>query len=534
MPAIVDSTAEIQTLEAHAQLALTEGRLAEAIAGLRQILELDSGRLDVANQLAAVLLHCGCHREAIDVLRSVLAAVPDSTATWLNLGVALKAVGDLEGAAGALGSALFLEPDRAEAHYNLGSVLQALGSTEEALAAYLQALALQPGWALAHNRLGSFLQGLGRNAEARECFARAAALEPAWHLPHHNLGQVAMGQGESEQAILHFRDAVRCAPDFVSSHLDMGAMLLQSGAFEEGWRELEWRFGCGGATPRRPGCDAPVWDGSPLGGRTVMVWIEQGLGDNLQFVRYLRGIHERGGRAWLQAPGPLLRLYDGLDGIDRLVAPDEEVEGFDLQVPLMSLPRLFGTTVDSIPAPVPYLTPPPCDAPALLELAREERRGFRVGIVWASAPGNPAAGRRDCDVEHFVRLAGLPGVTLYSFQFGERAGDLLPQTGIVDLSGVIGDFATTAAFVQEMDLILTVDTAMAHLAGALGRRVWTLLSEPADWRWLRGRDDSPWYPTMRLFRQRRPGDWTAVFDEVEQALGQEIAPAASTASAVSR
>ena len=294
-------------------------------------------------------------------------------------------------------------------------------------------------------------------------------------------------------------------------------------------------------TPARPGFEAPVWDGSPLAGQTVMVWIEQGLGDHLQFARYVRAIRERGGRVWLQTPRPLLRLYATLDGVDRLIpadtpeATEEEIGSFDLQIPIISLARVCGTTLDGVPAPIPYLSVPAGAAAACRESLPAAGEELRVGIVWASRPGGPAGERRDCDVAHFAHLARLPGVALYALQFGERARDLgaHPGSGITDLSAVIGDFATTAAFVRAMDLVITVDTAMAHLAGALGQRVWTLLSEPADWRWLCGRDDSPWYPTMTLFRQPRPGDWGAVFAAVERALGQEVASASRASRSAS-
>jgi ADP-heptose:LPS heptosyltransferase len=223
----------------------------------------------------------------------------------------------------------------------------------------------------------------------------------------------------------------------------------------------------------------------------------------------------------------LLRLYETLDGVDRLISTDipaAEVGGFDLQVPIVSLARIFGTTLDSVPAAIPYLSVPNGLAKACHASLPPAGEKPRIGIVWKSRPGGPVGERRDCDVAHFAHLARLPGVELYSLQLGEAARELDAHagSGTTDLSGVIGDFATTAAFVQAMDLVITVDTAMAHLAGALGQRVWTLLSEPADWRWLSGRDDSPWYPTMTLFRQPRPGDWSAVFAAVERALGQEV------------
>ena len=483
--------------------------LQEAAAALRKALAVEPGRTDVSNHLAALLLRLGDLQGAVDTLHAALVIDPGSAGTAINLGVALKSAGLPEQAAAVFQHAVSVAPEEPAGHYNLAGALEALNRFDEAEIACRAALALRPDWAEAHNRHGGLLHRQGRLEEARNAFQSAADLQPAWFLPHHNLGQVAMHERDPRRAIAHFRESIRREPSFAQSHLDMGALLLQTGDLEEGWRELEWRFNRGGATPQRPGYDAPVWDGSPLDGRVVMVWIEQALGDHIQFCRYVQEIRERGGRVWLQVPHPLLRLYESLEGVERLFTPDEEPAGFDFQVPILSLARICGT----LPARIPYLASNE-SAPACVE----NEPGFRVGIVWASAPGNPAAGRRDCPVSHFARLAGVPGVSIFSLQFGERPD----VDGVRDLSDSLGDFATTAAIVRQMDLVITVDTAMAHLAGALGQKVWTLLSEPADWRWFLGRDDSPWYPTMRLFRQPAPGDWNAVFDQVKSALRDEL------------
>ena len=500
-------------------LALMESTDAAAQArSLREILAAEPGRTDVSNQLAALLLHLGDLQGAVDTLHAALLIDPGSAGTAINLGVTLKSAGLLEQAAAVFQHAISVAPGEAAGPYNLAGTLETLNRIEEAESACRAAIALRPDWADAHNRLGGLLHQQGRLDEARKAFQQAADLQPAGFLPHHNLGQVAMHERDPQRAIAHFRESIRRQPSFAQSHLDMGALLLQTGDLEEGWREFEWRFNRGGETPQRPGYDAPVWDGSPLDGRVVMVWIEQGLGDHIQFCRYVEEIRERGGRVWLQTPRPLLRLYESLDGVERLVTPEEEPAGFDFQVPILSLARLCGTdALERIPARVPYLTAPVAPDAASVEA----EPGFRIGIVWASAPGNPAAGRRDCPVSHFARLAGIPDVSVFSLQFGEHPD----VEGVRDISDFLGDFAATAAIVQRMDLVITVDTAMAHLAGALGRKVWTLLSEPADWRWLLDRDDSPWYPTMRLFRQPAPGDWDAVFDQVIDALRDELATA---------
>jgi tetratricopeptide (TPR) repeat protein len=525
MPIESEGREEAAIHAAHA--AMAEGRFAAAIDSYRRSLALAPERIDLRNQLAAVLLHTGDAGAAVDVLRSALASDPSSAATWLHLGVALKTAGDLAAAAEAHRRAIGIEPDRAEVHYNLSGLLQALGHGGEALAACGRAVELKPDWAPAWNRLGTLLQSLGQEREAVAAFRRAAEMDPAWHLPHHNLGELAMHRSP-EDAVASFRAAIEREPGFAPAHLDLGVLLLGRGDFAEGWREFEWRFAAAGRTPGRPGHAAPVWDGSPLAGQTVMVWIEQGLGDHIQFSRFVRAIRERDGRVWLQTPKPLMRLYATLDGVDRLIpegATDEEIGAFDFQIPLLSLARIFDAGPGRLPGPVPYLTVPAGVEEACGATLPPADGELRVGIVWASRQGVSVGGRRDCGVEPFVRLARLPGVALHSLQFGERAHDLAahPGSGIADLSAAVGDFATTAAFVRAMDLVITVDTAMAHLAGALGQRVWTLLSEPADWRWLRGRADSPWYPTMTLFRQSRPGDWDGVFAAVERALRQEIA-----------
>lgn len=496
--------------------------LDDAVAACRLEVTAAPERPEPSSRLAALLLQAGRTAEALATLERAAAVWPDSAPTLLNLGVARKAAGDLTGAARALARCLILEPGLAEAHFTLGGIQQALGESAGALASLARATSLRPDWAQAWNRLGAFLQNLERLGEAETAFARAAAAAPAWHLPHHNLGQLAMARRSWPEAIAHLRAAVARDPSAASPHLDLGAMLLQEGRFAEGWQEFEWRFGCGGETPARPGCAAPVWDGSPPAGQRIVVWIEQRLGDNLQFARYAADLKRLGAEVWWQVPRPLRRLYESVPGVDRLI--DDEAPVCDLQAPLMSLPRLLGTTLETIPAPVPYLAPPVADVAAARARLAGTPSGLRLGLVWASAPGNPAAARRDCGLDALLPLARIPGVTLFSLQFGERAADLAAcrESGIVDLSAEVGDFARTAAFVLEMDLIVTVDTAMAHLAGALGQKVWTLLSEPADWRWLLAREDSPWYPSMRLFRQPVPGDWRAVVASVERALRQDL------------
>ena len=250
----------------------------------------------------------------------------------------------------------------------------------------------------------------------------------------------------------------------------------------------------------------PQWDGQEYADKTVLIHAEQGLGDTIQFIRYAPLCRARGGRVVFECPKPLVELLRGVDGVDQMVSRGEPVSPFDFHTPLLNLPRIFGTTLADIPAP------PPLDP--------VEGR-LRVGIVWQGNPRHKTDRNRSCPLNHFEALARRDDLTFYSLQVGPVAADLedlAVDASIHDMGTQLNNFADTAAVVAQLDLVITVDTAMAHLVGALARPVWTLLPFAPDWRWLLGRDDSPWYPTMRLFRQARPGDWHDVFDRVDRAL----------------
>lgn len=426
-----------------------------------------------------------------------------------------KAAGDLAGAAAACREAARTAPGWAMPFYLLGSTLKAQGDLDGALAAYRDAAGLQPDWAEARLNLGVVLQLRGQVEDALEEYSAAAGLRPAWHLPQHNLAEAWLKLGRPDRAVAPFRKSVELEPGFAESQVDLATTLLQLGEFEEGWRLFEWRWGLEGRTATLPGIDAPLWDGSPLEGRVILLWAEQGLGDTLQFVRFAGRVHDLGGRVWLYVPERLAGLLSTGPGVERVLFGDRldlaDVRAIDVQFPLMSLPRMFGTTLATIPAEVPYLSAPVARIPG-------KPGELKVGVVWASGPLYPGAARRDCAPADFAGLAELNGLRLYSLQFGERAAELGGGLPITDLGWHLGDFLRTAEVVQALDLVITVDTSMAHLSGALGRPTWVLLPCRADWRWLLDRDDSPWYPTLRLFRQAEAGDWSGVFERIRKAL----------------
>ncbi|NJL56265.1 tetratricopeptide repeat protein [bacterium] len=331
-----------------------------------------------------------------------------------------------------------------------------------------------------------------------------------------------------EQAITAYQTAIQLKPDFAEAHVHLAQSLLLSGDLQNGFAEYEWRW----AMIAPYAFSQPVWDGSSLAEKTILVWIEAGFGDIIQFIRYIPLVKAYRGQVFVSCRTTLKRLLETMDEIDRLILEGETLPEFDVHVPLMSIPQIVGTTLETIPAHIPYLSPP---VECRFKLKPLPDTTLNVGIVWASGYKTVEGvitkitnrmllanqKLRSCPLSMFVKLLEIPGISFYSLQVGENIADLaaLGDTSkLQDLSTHIQDFADTAALIGQMDLVISVDTAAAHLAGALGKPAWVLLPVGTDWRWLLDRNDSPWYPTMRLFRQRSPGDWEEVLDRVAEAL----------------
>jgi Tfp pilus assembly protein PilF len=495
-----------------------QGDVSSAAAAYEMAIHLDPGHVPARCNLGVLCLSLGQPERAVEWLRPAAQRQPDNPHVLLNLGAALKAHGDLAAAVDAYRRATAAQPSWGLAHMNLGNALQALGELDAAIACHRRAVTLRPDDAPVHNALATALRERGQLADAHAAFERAATLRPDWYQPPLNLGVLALQAGSPRLAIEHLRRSIASEPRCWQAHFNLSLALLELGAFEEGWKEYEWRWGDPDPPPRPPGVDAPPWRGEPLRASRVLLWAEQGLGDTIQFVRYAEPLRRAGATVWVRAPRTLVRLLATCPGVHRVLAEGDAVpEGVDYQIALMSLPRACGTTLETIPARVPYLR-----AGIDLGVVRElDRPGeLRVGIVWAGGERYRLNAQRSCAARHFQRLARIPRVRLFSLQHGPAGRALTGEEGVdaVDLSHRFGDFAQTAALVERLDLVVTVDTSVAHLAGALGRPVWTVLSHVADWRWLHDRDDCPWYPTMRLFRQPRPGDWDGAFAAVERAL----------------
>jgi Tfp pilus assembly protein PilF len=472
----------------------------------------DGGRLDQAERL----------------LYRALAAAPGAAEIHLMLGDLFRVQGRFEAALQSCQAAVELAPSLATARNNLGTAYRELDDFGRAMAEYRRALELDGSLPEAHFNLAVCLQREGDAAAAAEGYREALRLKPDFALAHLNLGFVLEESGDPAGALDAYAAAVAADPLLVEAHVNHGMQLLLAGRFAEGWAEFEWRL----RYPEYSGADAaakaPRWDGAPLDGRTILLDAEQGFGDALQFLRYAPVAAARGGRVIVRCAPELGALVAGAEGVSAVVRRGEPLPAFDCYSPLPSMPAVLGTTLETIPGAVPYVRADAGKAAqwkAKLGSSGPERK---VGLVWASQSGHRTAPDKSLPLEALAPLAAVPGVRFYSLQKGDAARQLRrppPGMAITDLAGELHDFSDTAAAVAGLDLVISVDTAVAHLAGALGRPTWTLLKQVPDWRWLLERSDSPWYPTMRLFRQARPGSWQEPAAALAEALRQFVAKA---------
>jgi Flp pilus assembly protein TadD len=470
--------------------------------------------------------------EAIGCYRKIVARKPDFVVAYANLGAALQAQGRPDEAAACYRHVIAIRPDFPDIHSNLGILLGRQGRTEEAVACLRKALRAGPDHPDSHNNLGVALQEQGRLEDAIACYRKAIDLGPHDAAGHQNLGHALGEQGRTAEAIACYRTAIGLRPDYAAAHYNLAMVLLAQGDLEAGWVEYEWRW----KTPKMTGIarqfDQPQWRGEAAEGKTLLIHDEQGFGDSLQFCRFVSLAAARGLRVVLGVPKPLARLLGGLPGVDRVVTAGDELPGFDLHCPMLSLPLAFATTLATIPADPGYLRPDPTLVESWrVRLSAMANQGQRIGLVWAGNARKhlPEAAavdrRRSIAPDRLAPLFDIPGLHFFSLQ---KDGPAAPDRfALTDLMGEMTDFADTAALIANLDLVISVDTAVAHLAAGIGKPVWLLDRFDPCWRWLTGRRDSPWYPTLRLYRQRDPLVWDPVIAEVTSDLRNLLASAAS-------
>jgi len=490
---------------------LGSGQPAEAAAVAAPFLH-DHAQADEVWHLLGIALHqAGRFDDAAQALRRAIELCPNNANAHYDLGLAYTHLGDEERAEAAYRYALQAEPSFPEACNNLGNLLRRRGCAADAEACYRRALRLRPHFPEARYNLGLTLQSLDLLEQAETCYRDVLKQDPQLAAAHNNLGNTLLAMGSPARAIGHFGEAAGLKPDNREYLVNLGMAQLLTGDFRAGWQNYARR-----EINSPP--NIPLWDGSPLRGRRILLRSEQGFGDTIQFIRYARMLKELGAQVSNSCPSQLARLFDGHPAIDEMVDPDRPSRDYDCYAPLMHLPGILDTRLDTIPADVPYLVADP-------ELVRfwgvslgnaGGRR--RIGIAWRGNPQHLNDGNRSIDPAVLGALAGVPNTRFISLQPEWSGGGFADSLPWQPLSRPLTDFADTAALMMNLELVISVDTAVAHLAGALARPVWALLPFAPDWRWMLARDDSPWYPTMRLFRQKRRGQWPEVIARVRDAL----------------
>jgi tetratricopeptide (TPR) repeat protein len=518
-----DGAASRQWMPLPRAMALAEehrraGRLAAAEDMCRQILRAKPENAEATHLLGLIAHQAGNGAAAIDLLRRAIQLDRNVALYHANLGEICRLAGRLDEAVKAGRRAVQLNSQYPQALSNLGIALYDRGEYAEAVACHERAIAIAPGFAEAHSNLGNALRALRRFDEAIPAYRRALDIKPAYADAWSNLGSTLHLSGRYEEATAAYKRALAIDPAQANAHAGLGMLLLLRGNFADGWAEYEWRWRSSEMKlARLPGLP---WQGENLEGRRIHVHSEQGFGDVIQFARYVPMLRERGAEVSLLVQPQLARLVAHSMPWATMVT-EREPAGLppEYHCALLTLPRIFGTRFETIPLQCPYLHAPD-------ESARRWQDRFagdpalKVGLVWAGNPKQINEVNRGIEIAGLGPLLAIPGVRFFSLQVGPRAGDLksIPANVVTDLSAELTDFSETAGAMAALDLVISTDTSVPHLAGALGRPVWLLLSRVVDWRWFLEREDSPWYPTMRLFRQDEAGSWEPVVARVAAEL----------------
>jgi tetratricopeptide (TPR) repeat protein len=500
-----------------------EGRYEEAIPAYRRGLSLNPADPAAYNNLGAALRQIGRLDDAVGVFKQAIALQPRSIDAQNNLGLALQMLGRVDEAIATFRRVVILQPAAIDAWVRLAMALKNANRPDDAIVALERIVALQPGHVEAWVNLGAELEKVGRIEESIAALRRAIALQSDCADAHANLGAALMQIGQLDEAVAACRQAICLRADHARAHWNLSLILLLRGQYAEGWGEYEWRWHSERLGSIRAQFVGPHWDGSPLDGRRILLYAEQGLGDSIQFLRYLPMVAARGGMIVLAIQLELRRLVQSIGDVEELVTQDP-IPAFDVCCALSSLPLVFGTTVDTIPRTVPYLfADPELTRQWKARLASDPRlnAGLKVGLVWGGDPCHVNDRNRSVPLAALASLGDVQNITFISLQKGPRAAEAKNPPAslrLLDFSEELQDLADTAGLIAALDLVISIDTSVAHLAGALGVPVFVLLQAHPDWRWMLDRIDSPWYPTARLFRQVRGGDWTIPVQQLSDAL----------------
>jgi len=502
------------------------GRLDDAVASYDKALAIDGSNATIWLNRGILLQQLGRHAEAVESFDKAIALDPGNATNamvWNTRGVSLRAAGRSDESLSSYDRALAINPDDPDAWSNRGNILRSLGQYEEALASHDRALAFHPRHVNALNNRGNVLVDLRRFDEALASYDRAVAIDPDHVEVLHSRAAALTRAGRYDEALADYERALAIEPEHADSNANDGMLRLMLGDFRGGWPKYEWRWHFAGMKPDPLRNAAPQWraDGAEPG-KTVLLYSEQGFGDTIQFLRYVPMVAATGARVVIGVQSELKALAEQVAGDAVVLGSGDKTPGFDLQCSLLSLPLAFGTELHTIPASVPYLHAPQ-DRVAQWRSRLPAGSGKRVGLVWAGNAVHKNDANRSIDLARLKPLFDVASIAFFSLQRDLRPGDaaiLNAYSNLTHVGAQLGDFIDAAAAIACLDLVVTVDTSVAHLAGAMGKPVWILLPFHHDWRWLVGCDDSPWYPTAKLFRQPAYGDWDSVVAKLRGMLAR--------------
>jgi tetratricopeptide (TPR) repeat protein len=517
-----DSTDALYLL---AEISYGSGNYDAAVRYISEAIQYDPGNAEAYSNLGFILQGKGQLDDAVKCYQKAIELNPDLLQAYMNLGNTFKEKGRFDDAVRYYQKVLQICPDSPDAYSNLGITLLKARQPDKAVVFCQKAVQLAPHDVNMYYNLGIALQENGQLDEAVTCYQKASQLAPSDAEIYNNLAFALQENRRPYEAIPYYRKSLSLQPDYATAHWNFSLALLLTGNFREGWREYEWRWETKYLSSSKRNFEQPLWTGSDIKGLTILLHAEQGLGDTFQFIRYAPFVAGRGAKVIFECYGHMASLMRSVEGIHQVIVYGEELPAFDVHCPLLSLPLAFDTILETIPAKIPYISADISLTGKWKDRLKHDDAKLKIGIVWAGNPGFKQNRYRNIPLHFFIPVAELPGVTLYSLQKGEEAAmakDPPWDIKLVDYTGDINDFSDTASFMENLDLVISVDTAVAHLAGAMGKPVWTLLPFSPEWRWLLDREDSPWYPTMRLFRQSSRGDWKSVIDRVIQELRRKI------------
>lgn len=514
------------------------------------ILEHCPKQPDAFHLLGLMANTSGDPKTAIRLIRKAIKINPSWHFFYNSLGVVEENLGRIDDAIASFQRAVELKPDYTEAHLRLGKMYYLQGKLQDSANAFLRASQTDPQNIDSWNNLGVALMDLRNYPAAMEALQKALALNPAFPEGHANLGNVLQRTDNYQAAIAHLNEAIRlrptypeawntlgltlhkmldpralpcvqrsveCNPEYAEAHFNLALLYLLQGRYEEGWKEYEWRWKAPTFPSKKRNFPQPQWFGENLAGKRLLVHAEQGHGDTIQFVRFLPMLTQYGGEVILEVQPALRKLLSGLPGVAAIVAEGEALPPFDLHCPMMSLPFVLETKAERIPPPLPL----PYLADQAMTPKPISKSGLRVGLVWAGSASHRLDHLRSIPLAMFAELGRIPGVSFISLLKGPataQIAEVASQFHVVDACSTAQDFTDVAEQIKALDLVISVDTAVAHLAATMGKPTWILVPFMPDWRWFYNRQDSPWYPSVRLFRQRSVGDWKSVIDEVAKEL----------------